>query len=686
MTSRSGTNERRIQALRDLIAYHNHRYYDLDQPEITDVEYDALVDELQRLEREHPLDGPKESVIEQVGGQVSPEMGIVSFSPPVLSLNNVHNLDELKEFYLRVAQGLGEQSPHFTGELKIDGLSVVIRYQKGRMVQAATRGDGLRGEDVTANVERIRPIPSMLSQPVSMEIRGEVYMSRSAFVALNARRKEEGKAVFANPRNAAAGSLRQLDPEVTASRELSAFFYQIRRIEPQDAAVAHITTQYRTLEFFRELSLPVEEHFRYCETLDDIDDYVREWENQRDSLDYDTDGLVIKLNDLATQVRLGETQKAPRWAVAYKFPPEEVLTEVVGIEISVGRTGVLTPTAILKPVLVAGTTVSRASLHNEDILREKDVRVGDFVFIRKAGEIIPEVVRVEKTLRPDNTTPFQFPSQCPACGSTVVRLPQEAAYRCTGGMACSAQLREAVIHFASRDAMDIEGLGEKTVDLLLEAGRVKRVDDIYRLKEDDLLALSRFGRLSAAKLVQSIERSKSQPLHRLIFALGMRFVGQRVAFVLAERYRTMKALEEASYEDLVSIPDVGERIANSVRTFLSEPLNQEVIQSLKKMGVNMNHLETTLAGEERAEDKVLEGQSIVVTGTFHVMPRKNLESWIAELGGRVVSSVSSRTDLVLAGEKPGSKLQKAQTMNVPIVFEQEFFERMAKEGLTPPTG
>jgi DNA ligase (NAD+) len=682
MASKSEITARRIQELRELIVHHNHRYYDLDQPEITDAQYDAFVDELNRLEEEYPQLAKEESVSAHIVGTPSPVMGIVSFSPPVLSLNNAHNLDELQEFYIRVRQATQEPSPDFTCELKIDGLSVVVRYQRGRLVQAATRGDGLHGEDVTANVERIRTIPTTLNRPATMEIRGEVYMPRSAFIALNARREREGQGVFANPRNAAAGSLRQLDPEITASRELSAFFYQIRHVDNQDSDLSQITTQYQTLGFFRELGLPVEKHFRHTEALEDIVRYVEEWEHQRHRLDYDTDGLVIKLNDLTKQAFLGETQKAPRWAVAYKFPPEEVMTEVVDIEISVGRTGVLTPTAILKPVRVAGTTVSRASLHNEDILREKDVRIGDSVFIRKAGEIIPEVVRVEKTLRPDNTTPFMFPVQCPACGSAVIRLPEEAAHRCTGGMACSQQLRESLIHFGSRDAMDIQGLGEKTVDLLLEARFVNRVDDIYRMKEQDLLTLPRFGSLSAVKLVQSIEGSKAQSLNRLIFALGMRFVGQRAALVLAERFHTMESLEQASYEDLVNIPDIGARIAGSVMTFLSQPLNQEVIRNLKDLGVNMTYLESKVPAGDR--QKVLTGQSIVLTGTFQTIPRKNLEQWLAELGGKVVSSVSSRTDLVIVGEKPGSKLKKAQGINVPVVLEQEFFERMAILGLSPP--
>lgn len=670
----------RIEDLREKIAYHNHRYYELDQPEISDAQYDALVQELVELETRYPQLKAEDSIINRVGGGVNPQMEVVSFSPPVLSLNNVHNLGELREFWNRVSQALPNLSPAFTCELKIDGLSIVIRYEKGRLAQAATRGDGEHGEDVTPNVKTIKAIPQVLNQPVSFEIRGEVYMPRSAFVALNAKREEEGQSVFANPRNAAAGSLRQLDPRVTQSRDLSAFFYQIRQWNSVDEVASSVTSQHQSLAFLQTLGLPVEEHFAYCESYEAVTEYITDWTDKRQRLDYDTDGLVIKVDDLSQQAMLGATQKAPRWAVAYKFPPEEVLTEVLAIEISVGRTGVLTPTAVLKPVRVAGTTVSRASLHNEDIIRERDVRRGDFVFIRKAGEIIPEVVRVEKVLRPHGTQVFEFPSRCPACGSSVVRLPEEAAHRCTGGMACPAQVRESMIHFASRDAMDIEGLGAKTVDLLLEAKLVSRVDDIYRLKEDDLRSLPRFGSVSAAKLIHSIERSKSRPLNRLIFALGMRYVGQRVASVLASHFGTMGALEAASYENLVAIPDVGERIATSVVTFLNQPLNQNVIANLRRLGVNM-HADTTIVAEKSS---VLRDQSIVVTGSFGKMSRKHLESWITQLGGRVVSSVSSRTAMVVAGDKPGSKLDKAKDLSIPVLSEDEFYSHMAELGAPRP--
>ncbi|AUW94022.1 DNA ligase (NAD(+)) LigA [Sulfobacillus thermotolerans] len=678
MASDASAIEHRIRQLQEAIAYHNHRYYDLDAPEITDAEYDSLVQELSALERDYPQWRSQTSVLRQVGGSANPQLGVVHFSPRVLSLNNVHSEEELRDFYLRVASSLGLADPAFTAELKIDGLSVVVTYQDGHLIQAATRGDGSTGEDVTANVRMIQAIPQTLATPVSMEIRGEVYMPRTAFEALNNRREEEGQPLFANPRNAAAGSLRQLDPQVTAERELAAFFYQIRQWVA-DAPHPVIATQHAALEFLREAGLPVEPHFQRCDSVDEIIAYVQHWSTARQPLNYDTDGLVIKLDDLALQDQLGETQKAPRWAVAYKFPPEEVLTVVKDIEISVGRTGVLTPTAILQPVTVAQTTVSRASLHNEDIIRERDIRVGDSVYVRKAGEIIPEVVRVEKTLRPKDAVPFVFPQVCPVCGSEVVRLPGESAYRCTGGMACPAQLRESLIHFGSRDAMDIEGLGDKTVDLLLSAGLVRRVDDLYRLSRADLTALPRFGEMSATNLLRSIEDSKSQPLHRLIFALGMRFVGQRVATLLASHFHTMDKLASASAEELIAVPEIGETIANSVVHFFAQPLNREVIANLRQLGVNMTEQQAVM------KETPVTGKTIVVTGTFGQMPRKQLEAWITQAGGKVASSVSRRTALVIAGDKPGSKVAKALELSVPIMSEQEFLEWMAKSG-SPLTG
>lgn len=671
MARNGGEAADRLRQLQEAVAYHNHRYYDLDDPEITDAEYDTLVQELASLEKQQPEYQSHGSVTGRVGGTVNAAMGVVHFASAVLSLNNVHSEEELQEFYLRVGAALGQERPSFTAELKIDGLSVVIWYRDGLLQKAATRGDGNSGEDVTANVRMIRDIPQTLAQPVSLEIRGEVYMPRSAFEALNQKREEEGLALFANPRNAAAGSLRQLDPLVTGSRALSAFFYQIRQWgEAHDA----VSTQHGALEFLAGLGLPVEPHYQFCESYEAVVSYVRQWESARRDLNYDTDGLVLKLDNLSWQPVLGDTQKAPRWAVAYKFPPEEVLTQILAIEISVGRTGVLTPTAILQPVRVAQTTVSRASLHNEDIIRERDIRVGDTVYVRKAGEIIPEVVRVEKALRPAGAVPFVFPDRCPVCGSQVVRLPGEAAYRCTGGMACPAQVRESLIHFGSRDAMDIEGLGEKTVDLLLAAGLVARVDDIYRLSADSLQGLPRFGALSSQKLLQSIEDSKHRALDRLVFALGMRYVGQRVSTLLAHHFHTMDQLQAASLEDLVQVDEIGETIADSVVHFFAQPLNQDVIAHLKALGLNM------VEQESLAAQTPLTGKTVVVTGTFVQMPRKSLEAWIGQMGGKVTAAVSQRTALVVVGEKPGSKAAKARDLQVPIMTEQEFLGWMADSG------
>ncbi len=677
MDSSEARVEERIHKLRELILYHSHRYYDMDNPNISDGEYDLLVQELTALEAAYPQYRVPSSVTQRVGGSVDPQMGTVNFSVPVLSLGNVHSVEELGEFTQRVAVALDQPFPAFTAELKIDGLSVVVTYRAGELIQAATRGDGHSGEDVTANVRRILPVPQVLRQPVSIEIRGEVYMPRDAFWALNHARELAGEPLFANPRNAAAGSLRQLDPEITASRSLSAFFYQIRRWD-EGQGVMPVASQHNALEYLADLGLPVEPHYRLCATFDAMAEYVAQWEGQRSALNYDTDGLVLKLDALSQQDDLGATQKAPRWAVAYKFAPEEVLTEVRAIEISVGRTGVLTPTAILRPVRVSGTMVSRASLHNEDIIRERDVRVGDTVYVRKAGEIIPEVVRVETELRPAAATPFVFPDHCPICGSDVVRLEGESAYRCTAGMACPAQVRESLIHFGSRDAMDIEGLGEKTVDALLSARLIARVDDIYRLDFDSLMKLPRFGELSAHKLLQSIDESKRRPLGRLLFALGMRFVGQRVAQQLAQHFHTMENIQAASYEMLVQVEDIGDRIAHSVVNFLEQPLNQEVVAALQTFGVNMEEREVA------QEQTPVSGKSVVVTGTFVQWPRKDLERWIAAMGGKISSAVSGRTFLVIVGENPGSKAKKAEMLHVQSMSEQEFTAWMSKRGWNLP--
>ena len=655
-----------VLSLRKEVIRHNRLYYEQDRPEISDAAYDQLVGELNRLEEQFPQ--LKTAAFEsQVGGRPNSNLKTVTFERPVLSLGNLHNYQELEDYYRKTADALHVNTVPLCCELKIDGLSIVVTYVAGRLTLGATRGDGSRGEDVTANLTSIAAIPQELRQPVSVELRGEVYMPRSTFSSLNQSRSMAGLALFANPRNAAAGSLRQLDPRITAERELSAFFYEIR----QGAESLGIASQAESLRAMAQWGLPVETHHILAKTLSEIYSYIEHWENARHQLDFDTDGLVFKVDELSAHELLGQTQKAPRWAMAYKFPPEEVLTRILNILVSVGRTGTLTPTAVLDPVLVSGTTVSRASLHNWDIIAERDVRIGDFVYIRKAGEIIPEVVRVELNLRGSHTQVFMPPSRCPECGSAVVRGFGESAYRCTGGMGCPAQLRESIIHFASRDAMDIDGLGEKTVDLLLDQSLIHNIADLYRLTREDLLPLPRFGEQLATNLLAGIEQSRHRPLSRLLFGLGIRFVGERVARLLAQHFGTLDELMAVSIETLQGIPDVGERIAQSVTEFFAQPVNLRVIGDLKQLGIQTVEPKTTTASGP------LQGQTVVLTGSFERWTRRQAENLVTQMGGRVSSSVSSRTSLVIYGVDPGSKLTKAQDLQLKIMNEQDFVNWLA---------
>lgn len=660
----------RMERLRQLIATYREQYYVNNASAVSDAEYDELVRELESLEQEFPAWVPVDSPTRTVGGRADEEFSLVHFDRPVLSLGNLHSFEEFVGFATRVAQSLGEPLPlEWVAELKIDGLSVVLDYENGQLMRAATRGDGMTGEDVTLNVREIASIPHTLSQPVTGQFRGEVYLSKSRFLALNQEREEKGQPLFANPRNAAAGSLRQLDPSITKSRGLGVFVYEIRSLQHRD----YPARQSETLEQLATWGFPVESHWTLCRTDQDVIRFIDQFENRRPSLDFDIDGLVFKLDRRDWQDQLGATQKIPRWAMAYKFPPEEALTRVKDIVISVGRTGALTPTAELEPVLLAGTRVSRASLHNEDILRELDVRIGDSVFVRKAGEIIPEVVRVEKSLRLPEAAVFEFPDTCPVCGAPAERLAGESARRCTAGLSCPAQLRESLIHFASRDAMDIEGLGEKTVDLLLGEDLVRTVADIYRLNREDILRLPRFGPASSEKLWHNIEQSKQQPLSRLIFALGIRFVGERSARTLAQWFHSLDNLMEADLSDLMAVPDVGLRTAESVRQFFSEAVNRRIIDELKAHGVNVREPQV---GETTAS-MPLEGRTYVLTGTLSHMTRHEAQDRLSRLGARVSSSVSRQTDAVIYGDKAGSKLQRAQSLGVVMMNEEEFLSFLA---------
>lgn len=652
-----------VDQLVRVIEEHNYRYYVEDNPSISDNEYDGLVEKLQSLQAQYPelID---ESVLPmaRVGGAPRSDLKTMRFDRPVLSLGNLHNFEELEQFNQRMCQALNHSHVDYTCELKIDGLSIIVTYDKGHLIQALTRGDGRTGEIVTDNVRQIFSVPQVLAEAVSIEIRGEVYMPRSVFAELNARRQAMGLLRFANPRNAAAGSLRQLNPEVTAERRLSAFFYEIR------AGASIPKTQHGVLQQLKDWGLPVEDHWYQCSTVQKVEEYITAWESRRRTLDFDTDGLVVKLDDRDWQHTLGATQKAPRWAMAYKFPPEEALTQVQDITVTVGRTGALTPNVLLTPVRLSGTQVSRASLHNADILSQLDIRIGDWVFVRKAGEIIPEVVRVEHGLRPENSQPFYFPDECPVCGSVVERLPDEATWRCPARLTCPAQIRESLIHFASRGAMDIDGLGEKTVDLLLETGLVRTASDVYRLTLDQLLALPRFGKLSAQRLLQGIAASKNRPLARVIYALGIRFVGEKIAQILADAFPTMMVLETATYDELLSVEEVGPRIALSVRDFFLEKHTQDLVRELQMVGVKMK-ADPPIGHSSNA---LLSGKTIVITGSWKTMSRTEAEVFLVGLGAKVVGAVSKNTDLVIYGENPGSKLAKAESLHVPTLSESEF--------------
>lgn len=655
----------RMRELEALIRHHDRLYYVEDAPAISDAEYDALVEELRRLEAAHPEWASPDSPLRRPGGAPRADLAPVRFGRPVLSLNNVYGLDELEEFWQRMADAVGGP-PAFVGELKIDGLSVVIQYRGGELVQAATRGDGETGEDVTANVRTIRVVPARLNTPETWEVRGEVYLPRSQWARLNAERAREGQPPLANPRNAAAGSLRQLDPEVTRSRGLAAFFYEIR------AAETLPRTQAETLERLAAAGLPVEPHWQRLADLEAARAFVAHWEEAREALDYDTDGLVFKLDDLEAARRIGETAKAPRYQVAYKFPAERAVSTVRAIRLSVGRTGAVTPTAELDPVRLAGTTVTRASLHNANILERLDVRVGDRVEVQKAGEIIPEVVRVLKEARTGTEIPFVYPDRCPECGTPLeVEGPTGLRY-CPATLTCPAQRREALIHFGSRAAMDITGLGEKTVDLLLEADLVRDPADLYALDAAQLERLPRFGPVAAGNLVRAIDASRRRPLSRLLVGLNIRHVGERAAKALADRFRSLDRLRAASIEDLAAIEGIGPVLADSVYRFFRHPAQAALIERLAAAGLNLVEGDAEPAGGPRP----LAGQTVAVTGTLRRMSRQAVEALIARWGGRTVDSVSRRTTFVLVGDNPGSKLERARALGVPVWTEDEFWARM----------
>lgn len=653
----------RVEALRAEIRRHDYLYHVLDRPKITDAEYDRMFRELVDLEARYPELVTPDSPTQRAGAPPAAEFRPVPHALPMLSLQNCFRDEELAEWHDRVRRLLGEERVEYVCEPKLDGLSVELVYEDGVFVVGSTRGDGRVGEDVTANLRTIRQLPLRLfpvngSVPRLLEVRGEVYMEKAAFLRLNEERARRGEPEFANPRNAAAGSLRQLDSTITARRPLKLFCYHVGRVEGIE-----IRSQAQLLTTFPSLGLPVNPRWKLGRDLPEVRAYYRELLAERDEVPYATDGMVVKVNDFSQRERLGEIARAPRWAIAYKFPAEEALTRVREIVVQVGRTGALTPVAHLDPVEVSGVTVSRATLHNEDEVRRKDVRVGDWVIVRRAGEVIPEIVRALPERRTGEEREFQMPKLCPACGGPVVRPAGEATHRCEN-LSCPARIKEAILHYASRRAADIQGLGEKLVDRLVETGLVARISDLYRLRREDLLAVERMGEKSAQNLLDEIERSKGMSLARLIFALGIRHVGERVAELLAERFPSLEALSHATVEELTALRGVGPQIAQSIVSFFRNEENQRLIAELAAVGVDPR------AGEPQAGP--LSGKVFVFTGTLGGLTRDEAQRLVASRGGRVASTVSRQVDYVVAGENPGSKLDRARELGIPVLTEAEF--------------
>lgn len=657
---------RKAAELKKEINYHSHRYYVLDDPEISDAEFDGLLRQLMAIEAAYPELVAADSPTQRVGGVPAEGFGRVAHLSPMLSLGNAFSADELRAFDSRVRSGLETEAAEYVVELKVDGLAVNLIYEDGRLVRAATRGDGQFGEDVTANVRTIRSIPLVLhvseteTPPALLEVRGEVYMPRREFNRLNERREQAGEALFANPRNAAAGSLRQLDPAMTAERSLDISVYGLGARQGVELA-----THSAMLEYLARVGLKVNNTYRVYGNIDEVIAYCEGWEEKRASLPYAIDGLVIKLNSIAGQEALGFTAKEPRWAIAFKFPAEQAVTVVEDIFVRVGRTGVLTPTALLKPVQLAGTTVSRATLHNEDYIRDKDIRIGDTVIIHKAGEIIPEVVAVLQDRRTGGEREFAMPVECPECGGAVARQAGESARKCTNP-ACPALQREGLFHFVSRDAMNIDGLGPAVLTALLDAGLVEDAADLYTLTKEDLLKLDRMGEKSAQNVLDAVEKSKQAGLARLLFALGIRHVGVKAAGLFARSFGDIDKVREASMEDFTAIEEIGPKIAESLAAWFGAEENIALIEKLRAAGVKLTEDRTAVTAG------VFSGKTFVLTGTLPSLTRSEATALIEGQGGKVAGSVSKKTDFVLAGEEAGSKLAKAAELGITVLDEEAF--------------
>ncbi len=646
-----------IERLREELRRHEHLYYVLDRPQISDAVYDELMRDLQRLEAEHPELVTPDSPTQRVGGAPREGFVKVAHSAPMLSLDNALNEGELRDFDRRARELSGGAPLRYVAELKLDGLSMAVHYRGGVLSQAVTRGDGAVGEDVTENARAIRSLPLKVSGvPAQFEVRGEVIMNRAGFERLNTERERAGLPLYANPRNSAAGSLRVLDPTITASRQLDYFAYFLL-VEGEPRYDSH----WQSLETLASLGFKVNPHRRLCDSLEELLDFCAEWEARRDNLPYEIDGVVAKVDSVARQRALGWRAKAPRWAIAFKYPPRQAITELENIEVQVGRTGTLTPVAHLKPVLVGGVTVSRATLHNQDEIERLGVQMGDSVVVERSGDVIPKVVRVAE--QGAGRRPFLMPSRCPVCGGEVTREEGEVAARCVNTN-CPARLKESVLHFASRGVMDIDGMGEALVDQLVGRGLVASVADIYRLRLDDLVPLERMGEKSAAKLIENIERSRQRPLARVLNGLGIPFVGERTAAILADTFASLDAIAAADVETLQQAEEVGPKVADSILTFFRQPRNRDLVERLRAAGLRFEH------EGARREGGPLSGLTFVLTGTLPRLTREEAKARIEAAGGKVAGSVSKKTSFVVAGEEAGSKLERARSLGVAVINEE----------------
>lgn len=667
-------DKKRYEALIEELNQYSYDYYVQDNPSVEDVVYDKAMQELLKIEEAHPDWITADSPSQRVGGEILEGFQKVTHKTPMLSLGNAFGEDDLRDFDRRIQDRIGDGTEYeYMCELKIDGLAVSLIYENGEYRQGATRGDGTTGEDITANLRTVRSIPIKLKETLSIEVRGETYMPKKSFQKLNGAREEEGLPLFANPRNAAAGSLRQLDTKIAAKRNLDIFLYSVA-----DFGDMGVTKHSEGLDYLEKLGLKVNKERRVCKNIEEVLAYVEEWTAKRSDLAYEIDGIVVKLNDLRQQEEVGYTVKSPRWAIAYKFPAEEVPTVLRDIELRVGRTGVITPTAILDPVHVAGTTVSRASLHNEDLIKQKDIRIKDTVMIKKAGDIIPEVIRSLPEKRTGSEEEFHMPAHCPECGSELVRLEGEVALRCINPK-CPAQLKEGLIHFVSRSAMNIDGLGEKVVRQLFTHELIHDVADLYFLSKEELLQLERMGEKSVTNLLAAIEKSKQNSLERLLFGLGIRHIGAKAARSLAIHFETMDNVKEASLEDLIAINDIGEIMADSIVTYFENEEVHSLLQELERAGVNMTYTGPRLE-EVPEEDLVFAGKKVVLTGKLEQLKRDEAKALIESLGGSVSGSVSKNTDIVVAGSDAGSKLEKAEELSIPIWSENDLLEYLPDEG------